>query len=126
MLSEALSVRRAVSELYGEREYTLELADSPKKSCPVWETWPPRSAPPRDLPPMCTIDGGAVDRRALLHVDHTDLERQGHSGPALGDVLADPIECDVEGALGDLRRQLAGLGGARRRHLIGDPPRDER
>ncbi|MGC1814650.1 MAG: hypothetical protein WA696_10975, partial [Solirubrobacterales bacterium] len=68
---------------------------------------------------MCTIDGGALDRRALLHVDHADLERQGHSGPALGDVLADPIECDVEGALGDLRRQLAGLGGARRRHLIG-------
>ena len=55
MLSEALSVRRAVSELYGEREYTLELADSAKKSCPVWETWPPRSVPPWDLPPMCTL-----------------------------------------------------------------------
>ena len=108
MLSEALSVRRAVSELYGEREYTLELADSPKKSCPVWETWPPRSAPPRDLPPMCTIDGGAVDRRALLHVDHTDLERQWDAGPALGDVLADPIEGDVEGALGNFQ-DLAAL-----------------
>ena len=55
MLSEALSVRRAVSELYGESEYTLELSDSAKKSCPVWETCPPRRLPPRHLPPMWTL-----------------------------------------------------------------------
>ena len=65
------------------------------------------------------VDRGAVDRRALPDVDHADLERQWDAGPALGDVLSDPIEGDVEGARGHLRRQLAGLGGGRRGHLIG-------
>src|SRR4051794_18615967 len=53
------------------------------------------------------VDGGRVNRGTPLDVDDPDLERERDAGPALGDVLADPVEGDVERALGPLRRQLA-------------------
>src|SRR4051794_4345292 len=65
------------------------------------------------------VDGGAVDRAALLDVDHPDLERQRNARPAPGHVPADSVEGDVEGPLGDLRSQLAGPCGHRRGDLVG-------